>query len=183
MTGSIRPFYADWGDYQRRTVGAVRAMSDEQLALAVVTDRGYGSTPWPIWATLAHTAAARVFWLCHVWGEPGAEATPFADPSGFGWEDDLATVRGRDDVAGAYESTWVVVAACLDRWTPEMLGESIRRQGRTTVQVHTRQSTLLRLITHEAYHVGEISLTLSANGSEPVDLWPAGDWLEAPASD
>ena len=57
-----------------------------------------------------------------------------------------------------------------------MLDEFVLRQGRTTVQRHTRQSVLLRLIFHEAYHVGEMSLTLGANGREPIDLWPAADW-------
>jgi len=33
-------------------------------------------------ATVGHTAAARVYWLCGVLGEPGAETTPFTDPNG-----------------------------------------------------------------------------------------------------
>jgi uncharacterized damage-inducible protein DinB len=178
----LEPLATDWAGYHRRVVDALRAMSDEDLALEVATHRGPGIDPWPIWAVAAHTAGARVYWLCHVLGEPGADQTPFADPSGFGWEDDLATVRSRDEVVAAYDSTWPIVAAALARWTPEMLGESIRREGRTGVQVHTRQSILLRLITHEAYHAGELSLTLSANGREPIDLWPHADWLEAPAT-
>ena len=48
---------------------------------------------------------------------------------------------------------------CLDRWTPEMLGDVIRREGSGGVQVHTRQSILLRMINHEAYHVGEVNLS------------------------
>jgi uncharacterized damage-inducible protein DinB len=178
MTGdSIRPFYADWAGYNRRVVEALGRLAPEDLALVG------GFYHWPIWAIAAHTVAARVFWLCNTAGEPGAETTPFSDPSGFGWEDDLSVVRSRNEIVDAYDSTWRIVAGCLERWTPEMLGESIRRQGRTTVQLHTRQSLLLRLITHEAYHAGEISTALSENGREPIDLWPPGDWVEdAPVS-
>ena len=178
MAGSIAPFYADWAGYQRRTVAAIRRMTPEDLALPVATERSPDIAPWPVWATLAHTVGARVYWLCHVFGEPGAETTPFTDPSGFGWEDDLGVVRSGEEVARAWESTWAVVAGVLERWTPDQLGEAIRRAGKTSVQVHSRQSVLLRLITHEAYHVGEISLTLSAAGREPIDLWPSADWIE-----
>ncbi|MCI0345480.1 MAG: DinB family protein [Chloroflexi bacterium] len=170
-SNSIAPFYADWAGYNRRTAGALGGLSAEDLALQVA-----GSDHWPIWAVAGHTVGARVFWLCHVAGEPGAETTPFADPTGLGWEDDLATVRSAAEIAGAYESTWRIVAGCLERWTPDMLGESFERQGRTTLQRHTRQSLLLRLINHEAYHVGEMSLALGAHGREPIDLWPAADW-------
>jgi uncharacterized damage-inducible protein DinB len=176
MTDSIRPFFADWAGYNRRTAEALGRLPPEDLAIVA------GFNDWPIWAIAGHTVGARVFWLCHTAGEPGAETTPFNDPSGFGWEDDLSVVRTAAEIVGAYESTWQIVAGCLERWTPEMLGESIRRQGRTTVQRHTRQSLLLRLITHEALHVGEISVALGANGREPIDLWPPGDWAEGASS-
>ena len=178
MTGdSIRPFYADWAGINRRVSEALGRLSPEDLALEVPT-----GNHWPIWATAGHTVAARVYWLCHVAGEPGAETTPFSDPTGFGWEDDLSVVRTAAEIVSAYESTWRIVASCLDRWTPAMLDEAIRRQGRTTMQIHTRQSILLRLINHEAFHVGEMSLVLWSNGREPIDLWPPGDWVEgAPA--
>jgi uncharacterized damage-inducible protein DinB len=170
---SIRPFYADWAGYNRRVAEHLRRLTPDDLALIVPAARGEGIGPWPIWAVAGHTMGARVFWLCHVFGEPGAETTPFDDPSGFGWEDDLAVVRTAADVANAYESTWRIVASCLDRWTPAMLGEQLQR-GRST---YTRESTLLRLINHEAYHAGEISSTLAANGRAPIDLWPASDWI------
>jgi uncharacterized damage-inducible protein DinB len=173
VSESIAPFYADWAGYNRRTVATVRAMSEDDLALRVA-----GSNHWPIWAIASHMAVTRVFWLCHVLKEPGAETTPFTDPSGYGWEDDLAMVRTGTEVADAYEASWRIVAGCLERWTPTMLGETFRRDDRTRWEVHSRQSILLRLITHEAYHVGEISLTLGANGRSPIDLWPGAEWAE-----
>lgn len=172
----IRAFYADWAGYNRRTAEALGAMSPEALALAAS-----GSDHWPIWAIAGHTVAARVFWLCHVLGEPGAETTPFTDPTGFGWEDDLSHPRSAEELVEAYASTWRVVDDCLRRWTPEMLEATFDRQGTLAMRRYTRQSTLLRLINHEAYHVGEISLILGANGREPIDLWPPGDWaVDAP---
>ena len=171
-TDSIRPFYADWPGYNRRVAEHLGRLSPEDLALIVPAARDGGVGPWPIWAVAGHTVGARIYWLCHVFGEPGAETTPFTDPSGFGWEDDLTVVRTGAEVVGAYESTWRVIEGVLDRWTPAMLTEGVQRGS----QVHTRQSMLLRLINHEAYHAGEISSTLTAHGRDPIDLWPSHDW-------
>src|SRR2546425_495520 len=99
MSGGLTPFYQGWSQYNRRLVDAVRSLSDEQLRLR--------ATPayWPIWAIAAHTAGARVYWLCGVLKEKGAETTPFTDPlSGQGWEDDESTPRGSDEIVGALES-------------------------------------------------------------------------------
>jgi uncharacterized damage-inducible protein DinB len=180
-TGSIRPFYADWAGYNRRTIDGIRRLSAEDLALPVLAVRDNPGDPWPIWAVFGHTAGVRVFWLCDVFGEPGAELTPFEGETP-GWEDDLSHPRTAEELAGAFQSTWAVVEGCLARWTPETLGVEVRRDeaGRPP-EVHTRQSILMRMITHEGYHLGEINLTLGANGREPINPWPGREWqLGAP---
>jgi uncharacterized damage-inducible protein DinB len=120
-----------------------------------------------------------VFWLCHIFKEPGAETTPFIDPAGMGWEDDVAHPRSADELVGALESTWRIVEQTLATWTPDTLGREARRVGPSgEVRMHTRQSVLMRLITHEAYHSGEIALTLGSHGlggrtgpNGPIDMW------------
>ena len=83
MTGSLRPFYADWAGYNRRWVDGIRRLTPEDLDLRVPADRGYPTEPWPIWAVIAHTVGPRVFWLCDVFGEPGAEQ-PRREVDGLG---------------------------------------------------------------------------------------------------
>lgn len=175
---SVSSFYADWAGYNRRITEALRAMTEEDLALRVAD-----ANHWPIWAVAGHVAGVRVHWLCRFLGEPGAETTPFADPVELGWEDDLDTPRTAEELIGALDSTWRIVEGCLERWTPAMLAETFQRVRGSKLQVHSRQSVLLRLITHDAYHAGELSLTLGANGREPIDLWPQADWAVAPAGD
>jgi uncharacterized damage-inducible protein DinB len=163
---SIRPFYDRWPTYNQRMVEVVGAMSDEQLAVRPAPDR------WPMWATVGHTAGARVYWLCGVLGEPGAETTPFADPlSGVGWEDDEDTPRGAQELVTALETTWQIIDRCLDRWTPTMLGETFIREIEGHQQVHTRASIIQRLLSHDAYHCGELSQTLGIHGLPQIDLW------------
>jgi uncharacterized damage-inducible protein DinB len=164
--GSIREFYKGWKVYNDRVAGVIREMTAKQLAIRPAPDL------LPIWATVGHMAGGRVYWLCGVFKEPGAEATPFPDPfAETGWEDDLDTPRSAEELVDTLDSTWKVVAGCLDRWTPEMLRESFDRDFFGTHQTHTRQSVLMRLLTHDAYHAGELSQTLGIHGLPQIDLW------------
>jgi uncharacterized damage-inducible protein DinB len=166
MTTSIRPAYHMWPQYNRRLRELVAAMSEDQLAIRPAPDL------LPIWAAVGHTAAMRVYWLCEMVGEPGAETTPFWDGSSVvDWADDLDHPRSAGELATALDSTFAIVEGCLDRWTFDMLTDEIRRTYGDTVQVHTRASVLQRLLTHEAWHAGELSQTLGIHGLPQPDLW------------
>jgi uncharacterized damage-inducible protein DinB len=163
---SIRLFYDRWPQYNRRLTEIAGAMSDEELATKPSPER------WPVWATVAHTAGARNYWLCGVLGEPGAESTPWPDAiSGEGWEDHLDEPRHASELVQALDSTFAVVEGVLDRWTPEMLEEQVERFYGDQRQLHSRASILQRLFTHDAYHCGELSQTLGIAGLPQIDLW------------
>ena len=162
---NVAPFYEGWRFANERLSERIGALSPEQLALRASPDH------WPIWAITAHDAGVRVYWLCQIFKEPGAERTPFKDPNGEGWEDDLAHPRQASELVSALESTWTIVEDCLARWTPEMLRDEFRREFNGQVQIHTRQSVLMRLLTHDAYHIGEITQTLGVNGLPEIYIW------------
>jgi uncharacterized damage-inducible protein DinB len=160
----IRPFYAGWDVYNERITRVIGAMTDEQLAIRPSPDG------WPIWATVAHTAGVRVYWLCAVCGEPGAETTPFTETSsGIGWEDDLDHPRSGAELVQAMDSTWRIVDGVLEQWTVDMLEQPFKAIFGD--RMHTRQSLLMRLISHDAYHAGELSQTLGIAGLRQIDLW------------
>ena len=161
----IAPSSEGWNLVNESLSAALAPLAAEQLALPI------GSPTWPIWASASHVAGARVYWLCHVFKEPGAETTPFTDPTGFGWEDDLARPRSAGELVDALTSSWKIVDRCLATWTPETMDQEVRRTRGSVVQVHTRQSVLIRLITHDAFHCGEISLVLGSNGLAAIDPW------------
>ena len=163
---TIRFIYDRWPQYNRRLTEIVGAMSDEQLAIRPAPERD------PIWATVGHTAGARVYWLCGVLAEPGAETTPWPDStSGVGWEDALDHPRSAAELVGALDTTWAIIDRVLDRWTPAMLEETVERTYGDQRQVHSRSSILQRLLTHEAYHCGELSQTLGIARLPQIDLW------------
>jgi hypothetical protein len=163
---TIRPAYSMWPQYNRRVRDVIAGLTDEQLAIQP------GPDLLPIWAAVGHTAAMRVYWLCEVVGEPGAEATPFWDGSGaIDWADDIDHPRSADELAAAWDSTFAIVEGCLDNWTFDQLTDEVERPFADTVQVHTRGSILQRMLTHEAWHAGELSQTLGLHGIEQPDLW------------
>ena len=162
---NIAPHYEGWRLLNDTVIAALQPLTPQQLALPV------GSPTWPIWASVSHMAGTRVYWLCQIFGEPGAEATPFNDPTGFGWEDDLTHPRDAQELVGALRSTWRVVEHTLAAWTPESLTQEARRVLPSGVQIHTRQSVLWRMVTHDAFHSGEISLALGSNGLGAIDMW------------
>src|SRR5262245_13536872 len=125
---SIRLYYDRWPQYQQRMVDVVANLTDEQLALRAAPDQ------WPVWAILSHLAGSRLYWLCNVLKEPGAEHTPWPDLPEDGWEDDLDHPRTAQEVTFALESTYAVIDRVLDEWTPEMLTERVDRQIWDTFQ-------------------------------------------------
>jgi hypothetical protein len=166
MTTTVRPAYGMWPQYNRRLRDSVATLTDEQLAIRPAPDL------LPIWASIGHTAAMRVYWLCQVVGEPGGETTPFwKDDATIDWADDLDHPHSAGELAAALDATFAIVEGCLDRWTVDMLTDEVERRYGDTVQVHTRASILQRLLTHEAWHAGELSLTLGMHGLPQPDLW------------
>jgi uncharacterized damage-inducible protein DinB len=164
-TAAAAPLYEGWHLFNEGLVTALAPLSAKQLALPV------GSPTWPIWASASHLAGARVFWLCDVFKEPGAETTPFTDVANSGWEDDLARPRSADELVGALASSWKIVEHCLATWSPASMGQEARRTRGTEVRIHTRQSVLMRLLTHDAFHCGEISLALGSSGLPAIEPW------------
>ena len=163
---TVASLYRGWDLQNERLIAALRRLTPEQLALPV------GSPTWPVWASASHLAGTRVYWLCHIFKEPGVETTPFTDPSGMGWEDDFTHPRSADELARALDVSWRIVRHTLDTWTLDSLGQEARRvMSDGTVQFHTRQSVLYRMVTHDAYHTSEISLILGSHGLGEIDIW------------
>lgn len=167
-TRTLEHVYPDWPQHAARLARSVLSLSTAELALSAGPDHA------PVWALAAHVAGARVYWLCGVFEEPGAERAPFVDlASGFSWEDDPATPRSGVELAGALDASWSIVADVLARWTPDTLGAPRQRTLGGVTSSHTRASVLNRLFTHDAFHAGEISQVLGANGLPAIDLWRA----------
>jgi uncharacterized damage-inducible protein DinB len=162
---SVAAIFEGWQRTQATLMHRLPELGPQELQLRASPET------WPVWAIVSHLAGARVYWLCGVFMEPGAETTPFQDPNGDGWEDHLDVPRQSDELIVAVESSWRIVESCLRRWTPEALGDVFTRERAGEIQRHTRQSVLTRLVMHDAFHCGEVSSLLGAHGLGSMDPW------------
>ena len=92
----------------QRFVGSGPGGSRTTKALAAVLLRA-SPDGWPIWALVSHLAGTRVYWLCGVFQEPGAETTAFPDPFDKCWEDQPDHPRSSAELQFAVESSWRIV--------------------------------------------------------------------------
>ena len=162
---SVAPIFEGMQRVQMHLVRRLADIGPQELHLRS------SANSWPVWAIVSHLAGTRVYWLCGVFKEPGADQTPYPDASGMGWEDTPDVPRDSDELMFAVASSWRIVESCLESWTPEMLGVSFSRQVNGGLQHHTRQSVLTRIATHDAFHCGEISILLDTNGFPSLDPW------------
>jgi len=180
---TIEAVYGDWRIYNDLVIDALRVMSTEELALRAPSGDPTSSSSWPIWAIAGHTAGTRVYWLCTVMGVPGADATPFRNAAVAGWEDDLDHPRSAEELVTAWTTTWAIVERALDSWTPDMLNESVVRGQGDGARHFTRRSLVLRQITHQSYHVGQIAVIQGIHGRPEIDLWPPNSHTIEAAAD
>jgi hypothetical protein len=75
------------------------------------------------------------------------------------------------DLVGALESTFRIIDACLDNWTPEMLEDVLRRQFGPEEWVSTRCAVIQGCFAHDIYHTAELNECLDRMGLSKVDLW------------
>lgn len=167
MDRPVASLYPDWPQYAGRIRDAVKDLSPDDLALRAGPEHG------AIWALAAHVAGTRVYWLCGVFGEPGADRTPFPTPlTGEGWEDDEAHPRSGAELTWALDSSWEVIRDCLERWSIDDLSVTASRtRADGSVQQFSRASVLNRMFSHDAFHAGEISQLLGLHGLGAIDLW------------
>jgi len=163
---TIRPAYSKWPSYNQELRDAVATLTDDEILFRPTPER------WPLWATIGHLACQRVFWLCDFAGESGANTTPFTN-AGYNCpgDDDLENVLDAKALVDALDSTFQIVENCLDRWTLDMLGETLRRPEWDESWVHLRGAVIQRVFTHDIYHIAETNEILGANGLTQVNLF------------
>ena len=167
-SATIRAAFPSWPDHNRRLRERVAAMTEAELALRPGPER------WPIWATIGHLACQRVFWLCDFAGEPGAAESPFPN-AGFDCpgDDDLETVWSAAQLADALDRTFAIIDRVLDSWTFDSLEDVIdhSKDWGDPGRVHSRAWVLQRALSHDVWHISEVSDALAAAGVEPIDFW------------
>jgi uncharacterized damage-inducible protein DinB len=121
-----------------------------------------------------------VYWFHDVLGEGDAAlrdrfrvastTVPDLPLEDAGWEDDEGNPRTSGELVGALEDTWVMIDACLRRWTVDDLEMTFVRHRPSGDRTFTRAWVLWHLLEHDLHHGGEISQILGSNGLPALDL-------------
>lgn len=163
---SLMTFYSGWESYHRGLMGVIAPLSREQLA------RRAASHHWPIGMIAQHIVANRVWWFQGWMGEGSPDLMTFAQ-----WDplyDTEQPLRTASELVAGLETTWRMIAAALERWTPDDLDEVFRPGSYLTetekqmMGQRTRQWIIWHVLEHEIFHGGELSLGLGAHGLEGI---------------
>jgi uncharacterized damage-inducible protein DinB len=112
----------------------------------------------------AHIVSARVWWFHFVMREGPDSLRPMVE-----WDDDGAPIRTASELVDGLTSTWAVVRAGLDRWTPADMDQVFRRP-RDPSKTYSRRWIVWHILEHDIHHGGEVSFALGANGLPAVEL-------------
>jgi uncharacterized damage-inducible protein DinB len=158
MTMSLTPFFAGWDIHQQRIVKMIAPLTREQLLLR--------SAPhmWHVSILAAHIIGARAFWFHEIMHEGPPEIAGWS-----GLDDVDESARTVERLVQGLNETWAMIAAALDRYTPADLDAPFERVYPTEVRIFTRQSIIMRILTHDAHHGGEISQILGMHGVTGID--------------
>lgn len=169
-TFTLTTFYTAWHTYQDHLKEALAPLTAGQLALRAAPDlRSIGETA-------LHIIGCRLYWFTEFLGEDGGEelqayaqwnTAALGAPYASG--DALALALGAPvptaaELAQALDRTWHFMAACLARWSPDELRQTVPDEVDGTPVDVPRAWVVWHVLEHDLHHGGEVSLTLGLHG-------------------
>lgn len=158
MTASLTPFFAGWDIHHQRIVKMIAPLTPEQLLLISA------SHMWHVSGLAAHIVGTRAFWFHEIMREGPPEIAGW-----LGLDDIEESARTVERLVQGLNETWDMIAAVLARCSPAELNDTFERVYPTHTRLFTRQSIIMRVLTHDAHHGGEISQILGMHGIAGID--------------
>ena len=148
-----------WQGYQEVLIKTVESLEPDQLDLRMNEDlRSVGEI-------LAHMVGVRARWFHHLMGDGGEDLEAFCE---WGREDTVK--RSAVDYRESLLFTWERMHAIREHWTEEEWGMTWPGKDEFDPEVITRHWVIWHLMEHDLNHGGEISLILSSNGIQGIEL-------------
>ena len=159
----LAPFYKGWDNYQQLLVNVIAPLSDEQLELRP------GGDLRSVRMIALHIIGARARWLYYVLHEGDDNIKALG-----GWDRPGEPARSAAEIVTGLETTWQVLQAGLERWTPaeleEVLQETFDESEEGEPESFSRQWVIWHLIEHDLHHGGELSFLLGMHSVPAIDL-------------
>ena len=167
---SLQSVYHGWDGFQASLVRAIDPLSPEQLAWRQrPEDRSVGEIA-------AHIAFGRVDWFQRMGAPRSADLA-----QRIAAVDQAAVATDAAAIVAWLADTWQMVEETLTQWTVEDLAVTYPHPYRGTLYAVSRQWTIWRILSHDIYHGGQLTVLLGAQGIEPFELAALGGHLTEPA--
>ena len=178
---SLADVFDGWQGFQESLVRAVTPLDAKQLGWRPSDSR------YSVGELVRHIALGRIGWFARMSAPGSAELAAHISQ----WEEDrdgnnhvveTAVPMAGDAVQLVHwlEKTWQMIAQTLDTWTVADLPVSYHHKWNGDVYANSRHWTLWRILTHDVYHGGQLSLILGMQGIEHFELGPPFWHLTAP---
>jgi uncharacterized damage-inducible protein DinB len=155
------PLYDGWEAYQESLIGALAALTPEQL--------DYGSAPHlrSVGENCRHMLGARGRWCIYILD---IRDDPLPDLAR--WDAKDAAARTSAELAEGLHVSWRLLRDAMQGWSAEDLAVTIPNVDREPgePEVFTRQWVIWHLIEHDLHHGGEISQILGAHGLAGINI-------------
>ena len=161
MTQRVLPteMFEGWATYHRNLVAAITPLTPAKLALRAAPHlRTIGQMA-------EHIVAARAYWFHGFLGEGAISFESLRK-----WDDPGAEAQESEAIVWGLNTTWVMIEAALERWTPNDLKDTFMRPWRGEVHELTRVWVTWHVLEHDLHHGGEVSLTLGMHGLQAPDI-------------
>jgi uncharacterized damage-inducible protein DinB len=150
---TLTTFYESWKNYQEHIKESLASLTAEQLALRAAPDlRSIGENA-------AHIIGCRAGWFTFVLGEEDAEVKAYTS-----WDEPDAPARSAAELVQALDRTWLLMAGCLARWSPDDMRKIFTDEWDGETVELPRAWVVWHVLEHDLHHGGEISLTLGMHG-------------------
>jgi uncharacterized damage-inducible protein DinB len=168
---SLAAIFDGWDGFQTSLVHAIAPLTPAQLRWHPAGDlRTVGQLA-------RHISLGRLTWFLRM-DAPGsadlaAQITSWqtdSDGNRHIAEDAIAITEDPAELVRWLESTWGMIAATLDQWQVADLSRTYRHTWNGTAYANSVQWTIWRILTHDVYHGGELSLMLGMQGIESFEL-------------
>jgi uncharacterized damage-inducible protein DinB len=175
---SLATVYDGWDGFNTSLVHAVAPRTPEELAFRGVSGgRSVGEIA-------AHIAMGRVNWFARM-AAPMVEALEretehLRGAAEQGPEPYKAIATDAAALVHWIERTWEMIDATLRSWTVEDLARSYRHAYWGKTYAVSYQWTIWRILTHDVYHGGQMTVLLAEQGIVPDELAALGGHLTEP---
>lgn len=176
---SLGSVYEGWEGFNTSLVRAIAPRTPEELAYCPAPSmRSAGGIA-------RHISAGRINWFLRMDPPGGPEVARqvpawVEDDHGNRYVKEEALPEDAEGLARWLDLTWEMVRKTLDEWTVEDLSKTYRHTYWGQTYLVSYQWTIWRIMAHDIYHGGQLTIYFGAQGIDLPDLAGQGGHLTEP---